>query len=111
MNVRKLVELASGDPKAVLEVMDITLSQVAPDISAHCEWKCSIEGCWWQLSGHQLNLDAEHAVRWTVSDEAGIDDLTLVDRTAEEEEEDLQGWLVEIAESVGSSSGDVRVLN
>ena len=75
------------------------------DEAAECEWECGVEGRWWKLEAGQRNYSASSAIRWTWSEEAGVDDIEIVERSGSVP---LGKWLEDIATTVGSSSGNVR---
>lgn len=106
----KLIEaIGFDDAVTILDILDIDLKNADESLSASCEWRCGVEKAWWPIEGKQLNLTDLYAVRWTCTHEAGISDIEMVLRADDEQDaEDLQEWLEEIAANCGSCDGNVR---
>lgn len=95
--------------QAILNVLGIDLDDVTESLRSDCEWHCGVEDRWWPITGKQLSLTDEYAVRWTHT-EAGVDDIEIIERIDDESDlESLAEWLEEIAVQCGSCDGDVRV--
>lgn len=93
----------------ILDVMGIDLSDARESLIDACEWHCGVEEKWWPITAKQLNLTDEYAVRWTDTDEAGIDDKGIIERVDDEQDAiDLAEWMKEIAVNCGSCDGKVR---
>jgi hypothetical protein len=107
-----LIEVIGADnAHQILKVLGINLSEVSGQetIDPECEWQCSWEKAWWPIRARQLNLTDLYSVRWTHTEEAGIDDIEIVEIVdADQDQESLGEWLREIAGNVGSSNGNVR---
>jgi hypothetical protein len=77
-----LIEVIGADnAHQILKVLGINLSEVSGQetIDSECEWQCSWEKAWWPIRARQLNLTDLYAVRWTHTEEAGIDDIEIVE--------------------------------
>lgn len=105
-----IAAIGPEDALSILDVMMIDLADIGhATLSDSVEWQCGVEGKWWPIAGHQLNLTDEYAVRWTDTDEAGIDYVTIVERVDDDQDDaDLSEWLREIAGGCGSCNGCVR---
>lgn len=104
-----LAAIGTDNAKTIVDVMMVDLNSGHATLSDSVEWQCGVENKWWPIAGHQLNLTDEYAVRWTDTDEAGIDDVTIVERIDDtQDQSDLSAWLREIAAGCGSSNGRVR---
>lgn len=108
----KLIEAIGLENAAtILDILEIDLKDADESFSSSCEWRCGVEKKWWPMAGKQLNLTDLYAIRWTYTDEAGISDIEMVLRADDEQDaEDLQGWLEDIASHCGSCDGKVRQL-
>ena len=107
----KLIEaIGTNNAGTIVDVMMIDLRDSGhATLSDEVEWQCSVENKWWPIAGYQLNLTDEYAVRWTDTQEAGIDDITIIERIDDTQDQaDLSAWLREIAAGCGSSNGCVR---
>lgn len=113
-DITKMIETIGIDrAEEILGILGITnLHDVNSRdyISDGCEWRCGVEGKWWPIEARQMTLSDEYAVRWTTTDEAGIEDVEIVERaeTQEEDEAELAEWVREIALGCGSCDGTVR---
>lgn len=99
------------DPRTLLGLLRIDLAEIPATrtLDAECEWQCSVERVWWPIRGRQLNLTDLYAVRWTDTAEAGVDDVTIVERVDDADDAvTLAEWLREIAANCGSCNGSVR---
>lgn len=98
-DANKLIEAIGLDnPQTLFEILQFDLKQAIESLSTSCQWRCSVEKVWWTIEAKQLNLTDLYAVRWTYSEEAGINDIEIVLRADEEQDaEDLQEWLEDIA--------------
>lgn len=94
----------------VLAVLGIDLASSDPDLSAAAEWHCGVEDAWWAIEGRQINLSDCYAIRWTATAEAGISDVEVLERLADQSAEgaELSAWLADIAANCGSCDGTVR---
>lgn len=110
-DANKLIEAIGLDnPQTLFEILQFDLKQAKESLSTLCEWRCSVENVWWTIEAKQLNLTDLYAVRWTYSEEAGINDIEIVLRADEKQDaEDLQEWLEDIAANCGSCDGTVRM--
>lgn len=109
-DANKLIEAIGLDnPQTLFEILQFDLKQAKESLSTSCQWRCSVEKIWWTIEAKQLNLTDLYAVRWTYSEEAGINDIEIVLRIDDEEDEkDLAAWLQDIAAGCGSCDGTVR---
>ena len=100
------------DVGIILDLMGVNLATLRDLDVTHadaCEWHCGVEGKWWPIEAYQLNLTDEYAVRWTTTDEAGIDDVEIIEVTdAATDADELRAWLHDIAANCGSCDGRVR---
>jgi hypothetical protein len=105
-----IAAIGTHNAKTIVDVMMVDLRDSGhATLSDSVEWQCGVENKWWPISGYQLNLTDEYAVRWTDTEEAGIDDVTIVERVDNDQDQtDLSAWLREIAAGSGSSNGCVR---
>lgn len=108
----ELIELIGADKAhQILGILGVDLSAVSDQdtIDAQCEWQCSVEKVWWPIRARQLSLTDLYAVRWTYAEEAGVDNVEIVEIVdAEEDQENLREWVREIAANCGSCNGNVR---
>ena len=107
----KLIEAIGAEhAREILDVMCIDLLNAGDaSFTDACEWHCGVEDRWWPITAKQLTLTDEYAVRWTDTDEAGIDDVEIIERVDDESDaESLGEWLREIAANCGSCDGIVR---
>lgn len=108
----KIIEAIGGTERVheILDVMGIDLHDARESLIDGCEWHCGVEGKWWPITGKLLYLTDEYAVRWTDTDEAGVDDVEIIERLESEKDDadSLGEWLREIACNVGSCDGSVR---
>ena len=114
VDLNVLIDVVGADnAHQILTILGVNLSEVSDQeaIDAQCEWQCQWEKVWWPIRAKQLSLTDLHAVRWTHTEEAGIDNIEIVEIVdAEEDRENLAEWLREIAGNAGSSNGNVRSL-
>lgn len=113
VNIDKLIRAVGLDNAAeILNILGIDLKTTDYDYSIEAEWQCSVEGTWWYIEARQKELSECYSVRWTVTAEAGVDDVEIVENYADcnENKRELREWLENIAENVGSSNGKVRVV-
>lgn len=112
VNGNKLIRAIGIDnAREILSILEISLSDVSDldTLDDSCEWQCRVEKKWWPIQARQLNLTDEYAVRWTDTDEAGIDDVEIIERVDDESDAvSLGEWLREIAANCGSGNGSVR---
>jgi len=110
VNGNKLIVMIGVDSAHdILSILNIDLSEASADITDACEWLCGVEGKWWAIEGHQLNLTDEYACRYTTCDEAGVDDVVVIERIDDGQDAiDLGEWLRGIARGFGPSNGMVR---
>lgn len=105
----KLIEAYRDDPHNLLDLMGIDLCPCLANLQQTCEWHCGVEDRWWPIDAHQLNLTDLYAVRWTHTDEAGIDDVEIVEITdPATDADDLRDWCLSIAAGCGSCDGQSR---
>lgn len=110
----KLIEAIGADNAIeILDLMGINLDEcnrdVGCDLIATAEWQCSVDWRWWPIEARQKNLTDLYAVRWTETEEAGVDDVIIVERVDDEQDQiELLEWLHEIACGCGSCNGKVR---
>ena len=104
VNGNKLLAFVGTDqPREILEIMEIDLRDVRETLCDACEWYCGIEDKWWPITAKFLTLTDEYAVRWTDTDEAGINDVQIVKRVDDEEDaESLAEYVREIAAELGT---------
>ena len=99
---------AIDDAQAVLDIMGIDLATVRATDEYDCEWHCGVEDVWWAITAKRLDLTDEYAVRWTVTDEAGIDDVEMYERVDDtDDQQALTEYLHEIAANL-APDGQVR---
>lgn len=75
----------------------------AADASLVVDWR-DAAGQTWHLPCHALVIGSR-VVMWTRTDEAGIDDVTVVDRDGEVEDQ-LREFAEDIADDLGTLIGD-----
>ena len=99
VDVDAVILASIDDPRGLLRILGIDLHSIDPDISVTCEWRCGVEGTWWPISGHMIHLSDLTAVRWTWTAEAGVDDVEIVGRSGDDDEDsvDLLEWCRDIA--------------
>ena len=108
-DLNKMIEALGTDASTILDILDVSLSEAAADVEVTVEWQCEVEKVWWPITAKLMNVSDCYAVRWTSTDEAGIDDVEIVERVDDEADAvALKKWVREIATQVGSSNGKVR---
>jgi hypothetical protein len=107
VNVDLLIKfLDPENTEDILSVCGIDLHDTRTDAKAECEWHEGSEDKWWTIKASQLNLTECFAVRWTVADGTGVDDVEIFERTAdlsrEEEAAELLEWLEDVAGEIAT---------
>lgn len=93
----------------LLEVLGIDLHDIQADESHTAEWIESSENKTWELPTYGLVIGSR-VVMWTHTDEAGIDDVTIVDAeciSVDDDTIDVADQVREYAEEIAEGLGEL----
>lgn len=96
------------DSDEIVTILGIDLATVTPDESHVAVWQDCITGTW-ELPTHGL-IVGDRVVLWTLTDEAGVNDVSVVEADGDDISEQVREYAEDIASQLGNlcdvSSGE-----